>query len=876
VNFCRRLLVSLPCFLVLPVASVRAADMAVKSPRESIPLTTWEFAEDTDTGAIAVEPPKTAEWKQIAVPHVFRQAGLPDNAAGWYRQSVALTDADRNRRVYLVLEGAAAVKDVYVNGRHVGQHKGAFSASAFDLTDALKFGQANTLDVRVSNRESEAKNCFSRSGLYYVNGGMFRKAWLVKTGEVHIFPDMGSSGVYLTPGNIKEDSADLDARTVVRNFLASPAEVVVRHIVTDPGGKACAEFEAKQTIAAGETAAVNAAGKIANPKLWDIGRPNLYTVRTEISVGGKVSDAVTERVGMRSIAIKDNRFFLNGREVQFRGVNKHAQNEYAWNAVSDDDLRHEWQWMADMGVNMVRLPHYPHSHLEYDIADERGIVVWAENGYAGQIWKDPGGEEKTITPDGERLTREMVRQNWNHPSILFWSAGNETIVDVVSHYASVIHGEADPNRLVTYAATGDQKPKNCDFVAYNTYDGWYTSGPYTDFTKSPHNDIVSETGSGDWITHHVPYGTIKFTVDKYEPEEYSEMFTEYRLQTICRNEVQNHPMFLWWNFREFYNLKFKKNRNTKGLLTLAGMPKDIAFLFQAFFDPAKPVVRLCGRQHFLRAFAPDNGIKAYSNAEELQLTLNGVAQEKIKNGSYRIPDAEMKNKDGKFTPVPGIPAANVFFWTTPLKPGRNVVEVSDGKGHTDSMIIYQKAAGESDPNALVQNLRSSNAENPAVFIDRPVESQGPVYTDVDGSSDNTFDILPKEVEGAAWIATRRLSDPNLKTDLELRINPSAKGARVFVLFSTGAYPTVTLKKPDAAIASEADAMRKSLAAAGFKACPAEAVWRDHLLNRANAELWSRDFKPGEKLSLPGRTLDYVLMVRGAENEKQDAKSKIGL
>ena len=113
-----------------------------------------------------------------------------------------------NRRVYLVLEGAAAVKDVYVNGQHIGQHKGAFSASAFDLTPALKIGQANTLDVRVSNRESEAKNCFSRSGLYYVNGGMFRKAWLVKTGEVHIFPDMGSSGVYLTPGNITEDSAD--------------------------------------------------------------------------------------------------------------------------------------------------------------------------------------------------------------------------------------------------------------------------------------------------------------------------------------------------------------------------------------------------------------------------------------------------------------------------------------------------------------------------------------------------------------------------------------------------------------------------------------------------------------------------------------------
>jgi beta-galactosidase len=857
----------------LPFTSACAADLSAKSPRETIPLSTWQFAEDAETAATAARPPRTAQWKQISVPHVFRQSGLSDDSAGWYRQKITLTESDRNRRVYLVLEGAASVKDVSVNHQHVGRHKGAFSASAFDLTKALRIGQDNILDVRVSNRESEAKNCFSRSGLYYVNGGMFRKAWLVKTGEVHIFPDMGSSGVYLTPGNITESSADLSVRTVVRNPLASPVELVVRHFVADPGNAACTEFEAKQTIPAGETVTVKAAGKIAHPKLWDIGRPNLYTVRTEISVGGQPTDAVTERVGLRTIAVKDKRFYLNGREVQFRGVNKHAQNEYVWNAVSDEGLRREWQWMADLGVNMVRLPHYPHSHLEYDVADERGIVVWAENGYAGQVWKDPGNEEKTVTPDGERLTREMVRQNWNHPSILFWSAGNETIIDVVSHYADLIRQEEDPTRLVTYAAAdnNDKEPKNCDFVAYNTYDGWYTSGPYTDFSKRSLNAMVSETGSGNWITHHVPYGTIKFTVDKYEPEEYSEMFTEYRLQTVCRNAVADHPMFLWWNFREFYNLKFKKNRNTKGLLTLAGMPKDICFLFKTFFNPTEPVVHLCGRHHFLRAFAPDNGIKAYSNADELQLTLNGVAQDKIKNGSYRIPDAEMKNKDGKITPVPGIPVANVFFWKTPLRPGQNVIEVSDGRGHGDRMIIYQQPTGASDPTALVQDLRSSNAENPAVFIDRPVEAQGPVYTDVDGSSDNTFDILPNDVEGAAWIATRRLSDPKLKTDLEFRINPSAKGATVFVLFTTGAYPTVTLKQPDPAIASAADALRNSLAAAGFKASGTQAVWRDHQLNRANAELWSREVKPGEKLNLPGQTLDYVLMLRGAENAQQSAK-----
>ena len=150
----------------------------------------------------------------------------------------------------------------------------------------------------------------------------------------------------------------------------------------------------------------------------------------------------------------------------------------------------------------------------------------------------------------------------------------------------------------------------------------------------------------------------------------------------------------------------------------------------------------------------------------------------------------------------------------------------------------------------------------ACFIDRPVEAQGPVYTDVDGSSDNTFDLLPGLVECACWIATRRMSDPKLKTDLEFQISPAAKGASVFVLFSTGEYPTVTLKRPDPAIAGAAAALRESLTAAGFKATGTDGVWRDHMLNRAQAALWSRELAPGEKLKLPGETLDYVVMVRG--------------
>jgi len=847
-----------------------ARTFAAEPPRLVTPLAQWRFIEDSfpDIGGHYSPPPASAAWQPVTVPHVFRQSGLPDDAAGWYRQTIHPDEADRGKCFYLTLEGAASVKDVYVNGQHIGRHKGAFSRSSFDLTPALKFGQDNILDVRVSNRPGDTENCFSRSTLYYVNGGIFRPAWLVKTGAVHAFPDMGSSGVYLTPKNITPGGASLDAKVVVRNTLPQAAAVTVRFFVTDPTGAACGEFVNQQTLASGKTAAVEAAGRIASPRLWDLGSPNLYTVRTQISVDGKVTDELTEHTGFRTIEWKNKRFYLNGRQVQFRGVCKHEQTEYDWNAVGDDVSRWEWERMASMGVNAARLAHYPHRELEYGLADEKGIAVWAENGYAGQIWKGPGNEERTVTPDGERLTREMVRQNWNHPSILFWSAGNETIVDVVSHYAALLREEdKDRLRLVTYAAN-DKEPRNCDFVAHNTYDGWY-SGHYTWFARLPINAEVSETGCGDWITHHVPYGAFQWVVDKFEPEEYAGIFTEYRMQLICRDDVAERPMFFWWNFREFYNLKFKKNRNTKGLLTLAGAPKDLFYLFQAFFNPGKPVVHLCDREYFLRSFAPDNGVKAYSNSGQLQLTLNGTPREIIKNGAYRLPDSEIKQKKGPDIPAPGIPVANVFFWKTPLQPGRNVIEVTDERGRKDRMIVYQKPADGAwpeDGGALVQDLHSSNADSPACFIDRPVEAQGAFYTDVNGSSDNTFDILPKEVEGASWIATRRLSDPKLKTDLTFRINPSSRGAIVSVLFSTGKYPVVTLKKDDPAIAGAASGMRRALTAAGFKAADSGAVWRDHDLNRAQAELWSRGYQPGEKAGVPGQSLDYVIMVK--ENSAQ--------
>jgi len=831
---------------------------AAAESRQTETLVEWEFCQDKSPTVATPVPPDQAQWIRLTIPHVFRLSGLPDESAGWYRRTFTVADTETDKRFYLFLEGAATVKDVFVNGRHNGRHRGAYTAAAFDLTPGVKFGQSNTLLLRVSNRDDESANCLSRSTLYYVNGGLYRKAWLIRTGAVHIYPDLGSCGVYITPANITADKADLNVRTVVYNPLEKSVNVTVRHTVTMPDSAELVRFETQKTLESNEKATISASGVVPQPKLWDISRPNLYTVRTELLADGKLSDLVTEKTGFRTIAVKDNKFYLNGREFRVRGVNKHHQSEHNWNALSDEELRREWDMMIDMGCNTVRLAHYPHSRLEYDIADEHGIAVWAENGLAGQLWNDPGNEEKTVTVDGERITREMVRQNWNHPSILFWSSGNETVQEVATHYAGIIR-EEDSTRLVTFAANRNI-PEYTDFVAFNTYSGWY-GGHYADFKELPRNAFISETGAGSWITHHIPYGVIQWNVDHFESEEYAGMFAEYRLQTVCVDDPENRPMFLWWNFREFYNLKFKKNRNTKGIVTLGGMPKDIYYLFHAFYSPEAPVLHLCGRHHFLRQTEPDNGIKVYSNASELELVRNGVSQSKLKNGDYKLPNSEKKQQDGTVIPIPGIRINNVFFWKAPLRPGRNVLEVRDNKGLSKSMVLYQKPADGPVPDetkAIVTDLKSSNVDNPAVFIDRPVESQGPFYYDVDGSSDNTFDILPAQVEGAAWIATRRLNDPNMKTDLSFRLN---EDATVYVLYSTGTFPKITLRKPNEEMQSAAAALAKTLSDAGFQDTGVKTTWRGHDLVLANCNLWSRPSKSGETITIPGRTLDYVILIK---------------
>jgi beta-galactosidase len=861
----RRLLVvvSLLCsgIITLPAAAAavaakdrgvsQTAAQAAAGRSKTLLNPSWRFLGGSTP--LAAEGPDFNDkaWAYVSVPHTWANiTGWPTYSHAWYRTDFSVASLPPGARVYLFFEGVATLADVYVNGQHLGQHRGAYTACCFDATAALHADGKNLLAVHVSNDPVETKDCLpsgKANMLYWVYGGIYRKAWLVVAPAVHVFPELGSSGVFIAPKNVSETSAELYVRTAVRNSTSAAGSYTVRHRVRDAQGAETAVLTGNVTVPANATADVTIRGEVKRPRLWSPASPHLYSVETEILDGSKLCDQVVERTGIRWIQLTPEGFRLNGAQLLIRGVAKHQETEYRQTAVSDADLRTDFDNLQDLGVNSVRLPHYPHARLEYDLADERGILVWAENGHSNE-----GGHSET----GDLITREMVRQNFNHPSIVFWSCGNEANGAAAAKYAEVIRGE-DGTRLITYASNG-AKPKTVDFLAFNVYQGWY-NGPYTKFNDR----IVSETGAGGSIATHCPYGQEKHSIDRYEPEEYQQIVAEQRCQVMFRDKPETRPMLYWWAFREFGNNKYL-DRNSKGLLTYANFKKDVYYLFKTFLRPNEPVVHIASKTYFVRTAEADNGIKVYSNLPRLTLSLNGVSQGQRANGQYQH--------------AGGLKVDNVFFWKAKLFQGRNEVVVSDGRGHSDRGVLYFAGEGglpaAEDKYPLVVDLRSSNPENPAYFLGDEVRAQWPVYYECGGHADNTFDELPADLAGAQRIATRRTSNADQQTDLSFSIGRWAPGADVYVVFAAEEASQKTEKKVHSRPITRtphptAEAFQKKLAAAEFVDAGLTGQWRDSGLNLVALRVYRKSCKAGEAVKIDGAALDYAVLVkpRGAEQPK---------
>jgi len=368
-------------------------------------------------------------WKSVELPYAWqgeqvRRGERWYNGPVWYRKTLRLDNQLKGKRSFLRFKAVSRYAQVYLNGEWLGDHKGAFQAFAFDITDKIKYGGDNLIAVR-ADASSLDRTIMPLSGDFMVYCGIYRGVELIHTAPLHITPlDDGSSGVYIKPERVAANRATYQVAVEVANgsVVATDGQALVE--VRDATGELVTTGTTDFSIRAGVTQEVVVKTTLTSPHLWN-GKidPYLYELTVSLREGGKVTDALTENLGVRFFRLdnKTGTFFLNGAPYDLHGVAIHQDFEDRCWALRSEDYLRNIELINEIGATCLRCAHYPHARETYDLCDRSGLIVWAENGNVDWCKFD----DPAYTANFKQQTTELVKQNYNHPSICFWSLQNE-------------------------------------------------------------------------------------------------------------------------------------------------------------------------------------------------------------------------------------------------------------------------------------------------------------------------------------------------------------------------------------------------------------------------------------------------------------------
>lgn len=633
-----------------------------------------------------------ADWERVDLPHTWNAVdghdgnGSYDRGLGWYVRTFETPRQPLSGgRVFVEIPAAGQQAVVYVNGCEVCAHEGGYSTFRADITDVCKKEGENLLAVACSNENKT--NVYPQSADFTFYGGLYRGVSLISVPKTHFeLMYWGSSGLKVTAKPTPCGGAEFSLESWVVN---ADENFTVQYCICDADGK---------EVAYGVRPADSTAVKIYVPDavLWDCDHPYLYTVTAILQRRNEAYDMVSARVGVRSFSCDpDKGFILNGVPTPLRGVSRHQDVLYKGNALTREDHYRDAKIIKELGANTIRLAHYQHSQDFYDACDELGFVVWAEIPFISVMSPDPAAHENCITQ-----LKELVWQNYNHPSICFWGISNEILIGGISEQLVENHKELnalckelDPTRLTTIAhvtMTPEDSPVHhiTDVESYNHYFGWYggkmeDNGPWLDAFHKKYPEIclgLSEYGCEGIITYHGPNPACK----DYS-EEYQALYHEHMAKVL------NERPWLWsshvWNMFDFgcaaRNEGGVAGRNNKGLVTMDRLTKkDSYYIYKAYWNK-EPMVHLCGKRYAQRA-GETTQIRVYSNQPTVSLYVNG-----------------------KLAGV--LTADKVFVFTVALENGFNSIGVSAGCCK-DSMTIEKV---EKEPEIYVLPEVNERAEGVA-------------------------------------------------------------------------------------------------------------------------------------------------------------------
>ena len=590
-----------------------------------------------------------------------------------YRCSLAV---DASKRNFLYFEGANTTCEVYVNYRHAGSHKGGYTAFCVEITDLVKDGPDNLVEVWVSN--AWRSDVAPLIGDFNVCGGLHRPVHLLTTGKECIDPLFHASpGVFVVQKSVDAGCASIDVKTLVSGCEGSGLRL--RTTVTSPSGSVAAQTE--QEAADGENVA---SFEIGSPALWNgLGDAPLYKVTAELMRDSAMLDRVEVTTGFRSLAADPDRgIILNGAPYKVRGVCRHEDFSGRGSALLPEDYEQDFALIREIGATGIRLAHYPHAECVYDFADREGVLVWTEIPFCG-----PGGWQFTGYPDTPEFRaslrenlQELVWQKFNHPSICFWGIFNEInytdgkrFVDYgdpepFARELGQLYKTLDPSRLTCFATCEDATHYLgvADLVAWNKYFGWYernmaAAADFFDGVKessAPYPVGISEYGAGASIAHHAagidPMARIE---PRFHPEEKQSQAHEDNWAII-----KDRPWF-WgtfvWNLADFRSSPRREGDtdgiNDKGLVTYDRSVRKDAFYFYKAEWTSAPMIYITSRRWVERMEAVTS-VKVYSNQPKVTLYVNGRKVGTAKNdGMSRFvwPEVELVKGENEIKAVAG-------------------------------------------------------------------------------------------------------------------------------------------------------------------------------------------------------------------------------
>lgn len=589
----------------------------------------WDFRSEKDG--------TNSAWEKVTVPHTWNATDgmTPEyyRGTGEYRYHLKVVPEMLKKRAFLRFEAVSQVADVFVNGTKAGSHKGAFNAFCFEITSLIKKGE-NLLEVKVSNRPDN--DIAPLAGDFTIFGGIYRPVSLLLLPKTCITPlDYASPGVYIHQDKVDSDEAELSIVTKVNSNRAVKGLAVRTRIFNDRGEQVGNSTTQQEPSVTNENVEFVNKLNVRHPILWNgLKKPHLYRVHIEVLKGNTVIDTLSQYTGLRYCTVDANKgFFLNGKPYKIKGVNRHQDREGKGWAITNKEHREDMELIKEIGANGIRLAHYPHSDFFYSLCDREGMLVWAEIPLVGKASPTPA-----FTENIKMQLTELIRQNFNHPSIFCWSLFNELsegdVKDLIQELNDLAHKE-DPGRFTVAAANIEKRPENVitDLMAYNTYPGWYWAQPSVMKSSVAHWNrligskgiCVSEYGAGANIWHHQQdVKSSPKTDGVFHPEEWQAIVHEQNYQAISSSD------FVWgsfvWNMFDFASASRDEGDiqglNDKGLVTYDRKVKKDAFYFYQSVWSEQPVLHIASRRDIARR-EPVTDIKIYSNCDNVRLKVNG-------------------------------------------------------------------------------------------------------------------------------------------------------------------------------------------------------------------------------------------------------------